>query len=137
MNANVLHRSLKDQRKYQPSDGACAEATALNAADQELPFFTPLPFAKPPEPVQRVIHVEVRKGALMMTVVWPISAAAKNSLVLTHIWHISAGLQSVKVFDKLQCERRVSTLFPWQAMEPTLWVNKWPTQRWSNQKYCR
>jgi hypothetical protein len=31
---------------------------------------------KQPEPVQREIQVEVRKGALMMTVTWPLSAAS-------------------------------------------------------------
>jgi hypothetical protein len=29
MNANVLHRWLKEQRKFRPSDGASAEATAI------------------------------------------------------------------------------------------------------------
>lgn len=76
MNANVWHRWLKDQRQSAPNDGARTEAVALDTYDQESPSFIPLPLAvKLPEPVQRVIQVEVRKGELMMTVTWPLSAA--------------------------------------------------------------
>ena len=78
MNANVLHRWLNIQRQSKPNDGAWAETVALKAPDQELPSFIPVSLAiKPPEPVQRVIEVEVRKGALKMTVTWPISAASE------------------------------------------------------------
>ena len=77
MNANVLHRWLKDQRSTAGTDGTGVESVALKAADQELPSFIELPLTiKQPEPMQRVIQVEVRKGALMMTVTWPISAAS-------------------------------------------------------------
>ena len=77
MNANVLHRWLKDQRSSARTDGTCVESVALKAVDQELPSFIELPLTmKQPEPVQRVIQVEVRKGALMMTVTWPLSAAS-------------------------------------------------------------
>lgn len=77
MNANVLHRWLKVQRQSTLNGDACAEAVALKAPDPELPSFIPLPFpVKPPEAEQRVIQVEVRKGALMMTVTWPTSAAS-------------------------------------------------------------
>ena len=77
MNANVLHRWLKDQRRCAPNDGARTEAVALKTSDQQLPSFIPLPLTvKLPEPVQRVIQVEVRKGELMMTVTWPLSAAS-------------------------------------------------------------
>ena len=77
MNANVLHRWLKVQRQSALSSNACAEVATLQAPAPQLPSFISLPLAmKPPEPVQRVIQVEVRKGALMMTVTWPISAAS-------------------------------------------------------------
>ena len=76
MNANVLHRWLKDQRQSALSSNACAEVATLQAPAPQLPSFIPVPLCmKPPEPMQRVIQVEVRKGALMMTVTWPISAA--------------------------------------------------------------
>jgi transposase-like protein len=77
MNANVLHRWLRDQRQSALNGNACAEVATLEGPAPELPSFIPLPLAvKLPEPVQRVIQVEVRKGTLMMTVTWPISAAS-------------------------------------------------------------
>ena len=77
MNANVLHRWLKDQRSTARADGTYVESVALKSSDEESPSFIELPLTvKLPEPVQRVIQVEVRKGALMMTVTWPISAAS-------------------------------------------------------------
>ena len=77
MNANVLHRWLKGQRQSALSSNACAEVASLKATAPELPSFISLPLSmKPPEPVQRAIQVEVRKGALLMTVTWPISAAS-------------------------------------------------------------
>ena len=77
MNANVLHRWLKDQRQPALSGNACVEPATLEAPEPELPSFISLPLAmKPPDPLQRVIQVEVRKGALMMSVTWPLSAAS-------------------------------------------------------------
>jgi len=77
MNANVLHRWLKVRRQSALSGNARAEAAILEAPEPQLPSFISLPLSmKQPEPVQRVIHVEVRKGGLMMTVTWPISAAS-------------------------------------------------------------
>ena len=63
MNANVLHRWLKE--KAQP-------------LRQELPSFIPvaLPIAAS-QPVAQEIKVEVRRGALTMTVTWPMSAAGE------------------------------------------------------------
>ena len=76
MNANVLHRWLKDQRSTARADGTYVESVALKSTDQESPSFIELPLTIQPEPVQRAIQVEVRKCALMMTVTWPISAAS-------------------------------------------------------------
>ena len=63
MNANVLHRWLKEQ---------------AGAVRQELPTFLPvtLPITAAP-PAAQEIKVEVRKGALSMTVTWPTSAAGE------------------------------------------------------------
>lgn len=63
MNANVLHRWLKEHAP---------------AKRQELPTFIPvtLPVAAP-QPMAREIKVEVRRGALAMTVTWPMSAASE------------------------------------------------------------
>ena len=72
MNANVLHRWLKESFK---SD-ACSDSTALDMSDRKVPAFVAI--GLPPqtaEPVEREIKVEVRKGGMVMTVTWPMSAA--------------------------------------------------------------
>lgn len=77
MNANVLHRWLKESS---PSIGGGADTcvTATDIADQSAPSFIALPLlTKPAEPVEREIKVEVRKGGLVMTATWPISAASE------------------------------------------------------------
>jgi transposase len=77
MNANVLHRWLKDQRRPALSGNACAEVATLEAPALEFPSFIPVPLAvKPAEPEQQMIQVEIRKGALKMTVTWPISSTS-------------------------------------------------------------
>ena len=83
MNANVLHRWLKEssQSRAPIGSGAGTGATAATAADiagQRVPSFIALPLlTKPAEPVEREIKVEVRKGGLVMTVSWPMSAASE------------------------------------------------------------
>lgn len=70
MNANVLHRWLKEQA--QPD----AHAEALPSEPIDMPAFIPVPLlTQTAEPVERTIRVEVRKGSLSMTVTWPMSAA--------------------------------------------------------------
>ena len=70
MNANVLYRWLK-QRGHAAQSQVCIDAGA------DLPSFIPvsLPMSRP-EPVEREIKVEVRKGGLVMTITWPMSAAS-------------------------------------------------------------
>ncbi len=78
MNANVLHRWIKEtsQSRQPIASGACVGATAVDIAEQYVPSFIPLPLlAKQDAPVEREIRVEVRKGSLVMTVTWPMSAA--------------------------------------------------------------
>lgn len=80
MNANVLHRWLKEssQPRLPIGSGTGTGATALDIAGQSAPSFIALPLlTKLPEPVEREIKVEVRKGALVMTVTWPMSAASE------------------------------------------------------------
>ena len=78
MNANVLHRWLKEHRL----DGrhqlvACSPAAALRAISP-LAEFTPvqLPSTTPQFKAQE-IRVQLHKGTLSMAVTWPVSAAAK------------------------------------------------------------
>lgn len=76
MNANVLHRWLKGSSQSRQSIDA--NATAADVAGPSVPSFIALPFlTRPAEPVEREIKVEVRKGSLVMTVTWPMSAASE------------------------------------------------------------
>jgi transposase-like protein len=80
MNANVLHRWLKESSKSSQAigRGAGTGATAVDMAGHSVPSFIALPLlTKPAEPVECEIKVEVRKGGLVMTVTWPMSAASE------------------------------------------------------------
>jgi transposase len=78
MNANVLHRWLKEHRlggRHQLA--ACSPAAALGTTS---PFAAFIPVQLPsvtPQPEAQEIKVELRKGALSMAVTWPVSAAAE------------------------------------------------------------
>jgi transposase len=77
MNANVLHRWLKESSQFvQPQFDSSACAAAMDMAHQDVPLFIPvsLPMSRS-EPAEREIKVEVRRGGLVMTVSWPLSAA--------------------------------------------------------------
>ena len=79
MNANVLHRWLKEASQPRvPIDSVAGTGTtAVDIAGQSVSSFIALPLlTKPAEPVEREIKVEVRKGGLVMTVTWPMSAAS-------------------------------------------------------------
>jgi transposase len=80
MNANVLHRWRKESSQCgQPiGSGACATSAAVGMADQITQSFIAVPLiTTPAAPVEREIKVELRKGAVVMTVAWPISAAGE------------------------------------------------------------
>jgi len=80
MNANVLHRWLRESYQSRPLVGSSSgtSATAVGLVDQGVPSFIALPLlTKPAEPVGQEIKVEVRKGGLVMSVTWPMSAASE------------------------------------------------------------
>ena len=79
MNANVLHRWLKEHHRsgrhqlvaHSPAAAAPETPSPLGAfISLELP-------AAAAQPEARQIKVELRKGALSMVVTWPVSAAAE------------------------------------------------------------
>lgn len=78
MNANVLHRWLKEHRlggRHQLV--ACSPAAALGTTSP-LAAFIPVQLPSvTPQPEAQEIKVELRKGALSMAVTWPVSAAAE------------------------------------------------------------
>ena len=78
MNANVLHRWLKEHRRSGCHQlVARSSATALETTPSISAF---IPVQLPPvtpQPKGQEITVELRKGALSMVVTWPVSAAAE------------------------------------------------------------
>ena len=79
MNANVLHRWLKEHARSgchgQPDSGA-ANRSSL-ALQQQFPTFIPVQLPAPePGPAAQAIEVDIRKGALTMRIKWPTSAGA-------------------------------------------------------------
>jgi transposase len=77
MNANVLHRWLNEHQRSGCHQLAKPCVTSITGAPSLAPAFIAL--ALPPvTPVhkEQEIKVELRKGALSMTMTWPLSAAA-------------------------------------------------------------
>ncbi len=73
MNANVLHRWLKEHQQ-----NGCHRLVAPHLPNTPaLPAFVPVQMAVPP-PVAKgqAIRIEVRKGALTMALTWPVCAMA-------------------------------------------------------------
>jgi len=79
MNANVLHRWLKEHER-----SACHQLVGPNSsgaplATSPVPAFIPIKLPKATaayEPTVSEIKVELRKGAVSMIITWPTSAAA-------------------------------------------------------------
>jgi transposase len=82
MNANVLHRWLKEHARSgchgQRIDSGNANASRSSVTLRSpAPAFIPVQLpARDPEPVAQAIKAEVRKGALTMSITWPISTSA-------------------------------------------------------------
>ena len=80
MNANVLHRWLKEHQRsgcHQLAKPSMPSMLTIAQTSPPAPAFVAL--ALPPvTPVhqEQEIKIELRKGALSMTVTWPMSAAA-------------------------------------------------------------
>ena len=78
MNANVLHRWLKEHHRSGRHQLAVRSPAAAPAAACPLAAFIPLELpAAAAQPEAREIQVELRRGALSMIVTWPVSAAAE------------------------------------------------------------
>lgn len=80
MNANVLHRWLNEHARSgchgQRIDSGNASRSSV-ALHSQAPAFIPVHLPAPgPEPLAQTIKVELRKGALTMSVTWPSSASA-------------------------------------------------------------
>ena len=93
MNANVLHRWLKEHANgghhqlVKPGRPGKPHALAINPLgslgsfgppEPTAPAFLPLQLTAPtPEPKNAQIKLELHKGALSMTIAWPVSAATQ------------------------------------------------------------
>ena len=78
MNANVLHRWLKEHQRSGRHQLAAQSPAAAPGTTFPLAAFIALQLpAAAPQPEAREIKVELRKGALSMVVTWPVSAAAE------------------------------------------------------------
>lgn len=79
MNANVLHRWLKEHARsgcHGQSDSGNANRSSV-ALQQHIAAFIPVQLPMPgAEPAAQAIKVEIRKGALTMSITWPGSASA-------------------------------------------------------------
>jgi transposase len=74
MNANVLHRWLKEHQRGGSHQLVGADKRVIAAAPAQGPAFIPL--ALPPAPKEQEVKIELRKGAMSMVITWPLSAAA-------------------------------------------------------------
>jgi len=78
MNANVLHRWLKEHRLSGCHQLVAHSPAAALGTTSPLAAFIPLQLpAATPQPQPQEIRVELCKGALSMVVTWPVSAAAE------------------------------------------------------------
>ena len=79
MNANVLHRWLKEHARsgcHGPADSGNANLSNV-ALQQRVPAFIPVQLSAPdPGPGAQAIEVDIRKGTLTMRIKWPASAGA-------------------------------------------------------------
>ena len=78
MNANVLHRWLKEHQRSGRHQLAAHSPAAALGPTSSLAAFIPLQLPPvTPQPEAPEIKVELRKGVLSMSVTWPVSATAE------------------------------------------------------------
>ena len=78
MNANVLHRWLKEHAHNGCHQLIKQSRSVTSAATSPVPAFVPVKLTvTEPEPAGAEIKAELRKGALSMHITWPVSAATQ------------------------------------------------------------
>jgi len=77
MNANVLHRWLKEHQLSGRHQLLEPDGRVISHISPQPPAFIPLtlPIATPP-PGEQEVKIELRKAALSVVLTWPLSAAA-------------------------------------------------------------
>ncbi len=77
MNANVLHRWLKEHERTGCHQPIASQPSIAPPPSPSMPEFIPLCLSNPTtEAVPAELKVELRKGPLSMTVTWPMHVAA-------------------------------------------------------------
>ena len=78
MNANVLHRWLKEHQASGRHQLVAHDAAAGLETSSTLAAFVPLQLPPAtPQPDSLQIKAELRRGSVSMVVIWPVSAAAE------------------------------------------------------------
>ena len=79
INANLVRRWVKEAEVDVESEPGTAarEPKALSPASTATPKFLPLPIPTPASPVAADIRIELRQGDQLITVYWPMAAAAQ------------------------------------------------------------
>ena len=88
MNANVLHRWLKEHAQSGRHQLIQSSMALAPVASMPTPAFLPVQLtATAPEPAAAgQIKAELRKGALLMNITWPVSAAAQFASWTTELF---------------------------------------------------
>ena len=77
MNANVVHRWLKEYERNGRHRLAANGTPNPDTVTVQVAEFVPLQLSPPMSPLAcQEIKIEVRKGAMVMTLSWPLSAAS-------------------------------------------------------------
>lgn len=77
MNANVLHRWLKEYARSGRHQMTVSDSSGAVSTSVPTPAFVPVQLpVNATEPTPPVIKVELRKGVLSMGITWPVSAAS-------------------------------------------------------------
>jgi transposase-like protein len=94
MNANVLHRWLKEHNQGRHRMGDAFDTNVVTHPNQP-PAFIPIPLATsvasaPPEPSQHMtetanVRIECQRGDLSVTVTWPLSAISACAKMLREV----------------------------------------------------
>jgi transposase len=83
MNANVLHRWLKEHLHSGRHQLVQADMRAIAAVAPQPVAFIPLALpAATPAPESQEIKIELRKGGVSMIVTWPLTAKSRRPLAM-------------------------------------------------------
>lgn len=77
LNANLLRRWVVSEEQAQPANAMEAVSATPTRVDVESPSFIPLELERPVVTSKQEINIELRRGATIVKVAWPVAAAAE------------------------------------------------------------